>query len=591
MSLGTYENAKKNYPNGINLPWMLDKIKWLLRQIYRLSADVESATSSFTGATALVDGTAGQVPIPVAGEETAYLTGDGTWTPFPAIPVAEVDFTGATALLDGAAGLVPAPAAGEEGFVLQGNGTWVGGALTDTNILESTISSSSNHLHTAEGNIDFLSNAANLWRWLFTTSAFTISDSEIVAAKQIGVEIASLSVRAPGSSVEATLESTTAAGTASIGARIGKIRAVTTQAIGERQANTYLNSVDSTGDQQFVDPPHISTGANLTVNDPLKIGSYHTLIGTPGTVSVSLDSTLLSDGYYFYIVKHSNDATVFNPSTNTGTFWDIDNTATAIAASTPVTLNTIGTYLVTLNGAGINVTGVDIVQISGTTEIQNDIRDVTGDYTTWLPNGLNIVSSNVTLLTSGTLLTAGAQFNVMIEADNKTCSATSGVFLYYYPKGDINRTLYTGTGSFKMPKGRYEFLRTAGNIYEVRKLEFGGNLSAYRRVDTTPAAYDIYDLSHEEIIMVGRNDATAVDLPFDLSGFDEVTSYTVKVVSDLVGACTISWTNASEDAHVIDLNGTETNPVGSATLVIGGVYKVIMNCVAGAKYLIITRLV
>ena len=107
--------------------------------------------SDFTGATSGVAGASGLVPAPAAGDDTKFLSGDGTWKTvsggssytagngisidanneisIDGAVVAELsdlptDFTGATASVAGAHGLVPAPAAGDQGKVLKGDGTW-----------------------------------------------------------------------------------------------------------------------------------------------------------------------------------------------------------------------------------------------------------------------------------------------------------------------------------------------------------------------------------------------------------------------------------------------------------------------------------
>ena len=101
-----------------------------------------------TGATSLLNGTAGLVPAPQAGDEDKYLKGDGTWGAVASTPTAakvsydntqsgmtaddvqeaidelNADFIGSTSEDDGTHGLVPAPLAGDEGKYLKGDGTW-----------------------------------------------------------------------------------------------------------------------------------------------------------------------------------------------------------------------------------------------------------------------------------------------------------------------------------------------------------------------------------------------------------------------------------------------------------------------------------
>ena len=73
-----------------------------------------------TGATSSTAGAHGLVPAPVAGDDTKYLKGDGTWGELT-LPS---DMTGATSSVAGAHGLVPAPVAGDDTKYLKGDGTW-----------------------------------------------------------------------------------------------------------------------------------------------------------------------------------------------------------------------------------------------------------------------------------------------------------------------------------------------------------------------------------------------------------------------------------------------------------------------------------
>ena len=73
--------------------------------------------SDMEGATATVNGAAGLVPAPAAGNNTRYLRSDGTWASITAM-------SGATATVNGAAGLVPAPTAGSSIRYLCADGTW-----------------------------------------------------------------------------------------------------------------------------------------------------------------------------------------------------------------------------------------------------------------------------------------------------------------------------------------------------------------------------------------------------------------------------------------------------------------------------------
>ena len=78
---------------------------------------------TMTGATSSTAGTGGLVPAPASGEQSKFLKGDGTWAYVPATPPPP-DFMGATAQMPGSSGLVPAPAAGDQSKFLKGDGTW-----------------------------------------------------------------------------------------------------------------------------------------------------------------------------------------------------------------------------------------------------------------------------------------------------------------------------------------------------------------------------------------------------------------------------------------------------------------------------------
>lgn len=76
------------------------------------------------GATASTAGAHGLVPAPVAGNQSKYLRGDGTWAVPPDTNTTYQDMKGASASAAGTRGLVPAPAAGNQGKYLKGDGTW-----------------------------------------------------------------------------------------------------------------------------------------------------------------------------------------------------------------------------------------------------------------------------------------------------------------------------------------------------------------------------------------------------------------------------------------------------------------------------------
>ena len=80
----------------------------------------QNETETFNGATALADGTVGNVPAPLQADKDKFLKGDGTWD----TPSGGSDMTGATASNPGTHGLVPAPSAGDNTKYLKGDGTW-----------------------------------------------------------------------------------------------------------------------------------------------------------------------------------------------------------------------------------------------------------------------------------------------------------------------------------------------------------------------------------------------------------------------------------------------------------------------------------
>ena len=85
-------------------------------------AAVDTTYDEFTGATSGDNGAAGLVTAPVAGDNTKFLRGDGTWAD-PANTEYD-DFDGATSEDAGTNGLVPAPAAGDDDMFLRGDATW-----------------------------------------------------------------------------------------------------------------------------------------------------------------------------------------------------------------------------------------------------------------------------------------------------------------------------------------------------------------------------------------------------------------------------------------------------------------------------------
>ena len=82
----------------------------------------DTTYSEFTGAGAAADGTSGLVTKPLAGDNTKYLKGDGSWdTP---TDTTYSNFVGTDGQTAGAAGLVPAPATADAGKFLKADGTW-----------------------------------------------------------------------------------------------------------------------------------------------------------------------------------------------------------------------------------------------------------------------------------------------------------------------------------------------------------------------------------------------------------------------------------------------------------------------------------
>ena len=142
--------------------------------------NVISATDTtythFTGATASTDGTAGLVPAPVAGDDTKFLSGDGTWgTPagttytagtnvqisaqnvISATDTTYSNFVGTDGQTAGTAGLVPAPATADAGKFLKADGTWDtagGGGGGDSVYSTVTTSNSSTGGAVYIGNLD-----------------------------------------------------------------------------------------------------------------------------------------------------------------------------------------------------------------------------------------------------------------------------------------------------------------------------------------------------------------------------------------------------------------------------------------------------
>ncbi len=116
---------------------------------------IDTTYSAFTGASAGADGASGLVTKPVAGDNTKYLKGDGSWdTP---TDTTYSTFTGATAGDAGTSGLVPAPAAGDQGKVLTGGATYLGVDTTVTQSSSNLVTSGA--VYTVVGDVESLLNA------------------------------------------------------------------------------------------------------------------------------------------------------------------------------------------------------------------------------------------------------------------------------------------------------------------------------------------------------------------------------------------------------------------------------------------------
>lgn len=85
--------------------------------------DSVGGASTMTGATSMADGTGGLTPQSLAGQQGLFLRGDATWAAVSASPMA-----GATSGSDGTGGSVPAPLTGQQNWFLRGDGTWAQGA-------------------------------------------------------------------------------------------------------------------------------------------------------------------------------------------------------------------------------------------------------------------------------------------------------------------------------------------------------------------------------------------------------------------------------------------------------------------------------
>ena len=113
----------------------------------------------YKGATASTAGVKGLVPAAAAGENAAFLRGDGTWQDV------EV-YKGATAGAAGVKGLVPAAAAGRQNSFLRGDGTW-----------QRAVTSINGQAPTADGSLTIQGYSifsGAVWLSGFTTNAITL---------------------------------------------------------------------------------------------------------------------------------------------------------------------------------------------------------------------------------------------------------------------------------------------------------------------------------------------------------------------------------------------------------------------------------
>ena len=142
--------------------------------------DTNTTYSDMKGATSSAAGTHGLVPAPVAGAQTKYLRGDGTWQTPPDTNTTYSVFKGATSSAAGGNGLVPAPASGVTSQYLKSTGTWGQVAWSEISGKPSTFTPAS-HTHTKSQITDFPTSlpASDVYAWAKASAKPSYSWNEI----------------------------------------------------------------------------------------------------------------------------------------------------------------------------------------------------------------------------------------------------------------------------------------------------------------------------------------------------------------------------------------------------------------------------
>ncbi len=221
----------------------------------------------------------------------------------------------------------------------------------------------------------------------------------------------------------------------------------------------------------------------------------------------------------------------------------------------------------------------------------------------------NFFNSNVTLtrqnVTPTNLNNSYSNFDVSISSLTST-----DLVIYNRPAGELVRLtlanlnsvdvdfvftskFYTGAralmGTVTLAPAEtkeYIFLSTTGNkFYDILNIEGPTYSDAVAAsITATPgASYTETSFGNDSTLFVGDTTAAAVDIPFDLAGFNGRRSYDLQVIGTVVGACTLSFTNADLPNTYVDLNGVSSVPAASFDLTTGVKWKVIIDGSLGAK--------
>ena len=204
--------------------------------------------------------------------------------------------------------------------------------------------------------------------------------------------------------------------------------------------------------------------------------------------------------------------------------------------------------------------------------------NLTNSYSNYLVSVINLASVDLVMYNR----TAGELVRLTLENVNAVDVEFVFTSKFYNGSRDLMDSITLAPGETK----EYIFLSTAGNkFYDILNIEGPTYSDAVAAsITATPgASYTEASFGNDSTLFVGDTTAAAVDIPFDLAGFNGRRSYDLQVIGNLVGACTLSFTNADIPNTYVDLNGVSSVPAASFDLTTGVKWKVIIDGSLGLK--------